>query len=104
MISLLGQKITTWYYNHKNAPLEDGSTLVPVGVVWNTRRVVQYVFRETINEKMQDTGLKHTDRDWLQKYQWAINKVISTLDDVKKYADMAKLWNETEPPVELQRK
>ena len=37
------QKIQNWYKNHKNVPLEDELTLVPVGTVWNYRLVIQPV-------------------------------------------------------------
>jgi len=43
----------------------------------------------------------------MQKYQWSTNAVIESLGAdvaVKKYAALAKAWNETEAPEELKRK
>jgi len=102
------QKIQTWYGNRKNVPLRDESTLVPVGTVWNYRLVVQHVFKDTIAEKMKNTGLTHTDKGWIREYQMAVNSVIQSLGGeekvVSEYGEMAKSWNEVEPPEELKRR
>ena len=45
---------------------------------------------------------------WLGKYQETVNEVIVSLggDDEasKQYTEVAKTWNEVEPPEELKRK
>ena len=57
---------------------------------------------------MDKTGLKSSDKGWLKKYQWAVNKVIQLLgkeDDVyAEYGEIAEAWNESEPPDEVKRK
>jgi len=57
---------------------------------------------------MAKSGLTPTDPGWLQKFQLSVNDVIKSLggDGVvsEKYAEMAKSWNEVEPPEELKRK
>ena len=102
------QKIRNWYNNHKNVPLKDESTLVPVGTIWNYRLVIQHLFKDDIAKHMDKTGLKSTDKGWLKKFQWAVNKVIQSLgeeDDVQaEYGEIAKAWNESEPPDEVKRK
>jgi len=56
---------------------------------------------------MDKTGLKSSDKGWLKKYQWAVNKVIQLLgkeDDVyAEYGEIAEAWNESEPPDEVKR-
>jgi hypothetical protein len=88
--------------------LDEESTLVPVGTLWNYRLVVQHLFRDDISKQMGESGLKPSDKDWLQKYQWVVNEVINLEggEDVvsEKYGEIAKSWNEVEPPEELQRK
>ena len=102
------QKIQNWYGNHKNVPLGEEGTLVRVGTVWNYRLVIQHVFKDEIAETMERTGLKSTDRGWIKKFQGAVNEVIDSIggDDAaqEKYGEMAKTWNEIEPPEELKRK
>ena len=106
--SALTQKIHTWYGNHKAVPLEDESTLVRVGTLWNYRLVVQHLHKEEVAEHMANSGLTPNDQGWLQKFQWSVNEVIKSLggeDKVsKKYGEVAKSWNEVEPPEELKRK
>jgi hypothetical protein len=57
---------------------------------------------------MEASGLTPSDQGWLQKFQWTVNEVIESLGGDDKisveYGDMARVWNETEPPEELQRK
>ena len=102
------QKIKNWYNNHKNVPLRDESTLVPVGIVWNYRLVIQQLFKDDITMHMDKTGLKSTDKGWLKKFQWAVNKVIESLggeDEVQvEYGEIAKDWNASSPPDEVKRK
>lgn len=79
-----------------------------VGTVWNYRLVIQHVFKDELAEQMERTGLKSTDKDWIQRFQWAVNEVIKSIGGEsvaqEKYGEMAKTWNETEPPEELKRK
>jgi hypothetical protein len=81
---------------------------VRVGTLWNYRLVVQHLHKEEIATLMAKSGLTPSDPGWLQKFQWSVNEVIGSLggeDKVsEKYAEMAKSWNETEPPEELKRK
>jgi hypothetical protein len=88
--------------------VEDESTLVPVGTVWNYRLVIQHLFRDEIAKHMEETGLKANDKAWLQKFQWAVNEVIKAEGGedaaLEKYGEMAKSWNEAEPPEELKKK
>ena len=57
---------------------------------------------------MEETGLKSTDKGWIQKFQWAVNGVVESLggeDTVQeKYGEMAETWNKAEPPEELKRR
>jgi hypothetical protein len=102
------QKIQTWYGNHKSVSLEDESTLVRVGTVWNYRLVVQHLHKDDISSQMAKTGLTPSDPGWIKQFQLSVNKVIESLggDDKvsEKYGEMAKLWNEVEPPEDLKRK
>lgn len=70
--------------------------------------MIQHVYRDEIAEQMEKTGLKSSDKAWIQKFQWAVNQVIESIggDGVaqEKYGEMAKTWNEAEPPEELKRK
>lgn len=102
------QKISTWYYNHKDVPLGDEPTLVPVGTVWNHRLVIQQLFKNELSKKMEGCNLAPTDPARLQQYQWKTNEVIAELGDAaevkEKYQEIAKSWNEAGLPEELQRK
>jgi len=102
------QRIQNWYNNHKNVPLEDESLLVPVGTVWNYRLVIHHVFRDQIAKEMKKSGLKSSDKAWIQRFQLAINEVITSEGGeevaLEKYGEMAKTWNETEPPEDLKRR
>ena len=57
---------------------------------------------------MDESGLKSTDQGWIQKFQWAVNKVIASIGGEavaqEKYGQLAQAWNETEPPEEVKRK
>lgn len=68
--------------------------------------MAQHLHKEEISKHMAESGLTPSDPGWLQKFQWCVNEVIGSLgeDDMQKYAEMAKSWNETEPPEEIQRK
>jgi hypothetical protein len=88
--------------------LEDEKTLVPVGTTWNYQLVVQHMFRDEISKQMEKTGLKSTDKGWIKEFQSAVNNVIQSEGGeaavMEKYGDMAKSWNEVEPPEEIKRK
>jgi len=88
--------------------LRDEGTLVHVGTAWNYRLVIQHVFKDQIAERMEESGLKSTDKGWIQKFQWAVNEVIESIggEDVaqQKYGEMARAWNEAEPPEDLKRR
>ena len=102
------QKIKNWYGNHKNVPLKDESTLVPVGTIWNYRLVIQHLFKDDISKHMEKTGLKSTDGSWLKKFHWAVNRVIESLGEedsvMEKYGEIAKAWNEAASPDEIKRR
>ena len=70
--------------------------------------MVQHLFRDEISREMEKTGLKSSDKGWLQKFQWVVNEVISSQGGeeavTEKYGEIAKTWNETEPPEDLKRK
>ena len=89
-------------------PLEDEPTLVRVGTLWNYQLVVQHIHKEEISKHMEKSGLTPRDPGWLQQFQWAVNAVIRSLggeDEVsKKYAEIAKVWNEAGLPEEVKRK
>lgn len=88
--------------------MQGESTLVPVGTVWNYRLVIQHLFRDEITKKMEKTGLKSSDKSWIQRFQWAVNEVIKSEGGedavLKKYGEMAKSWNEAQAAEELKRK
>lgn len=102
------QKIQTWYGNHHAVPLEDETTLVRVGTVWNYRLVVQHLYKEDISKQMATTGLTPKDPDWIRQFQLAVNNVIKLLGGDEKalelHGETAKTWNEVEPPEEIKRK
>ena len=70
--------------------------------------MILHLFKDAINEKMEQSGLKNSDKGWLQQYQWAINEVIESLGGeeavTEKYGDIAKSWNEGDLPEELKIK
>ena len=70
--------------------------------------MVQYKHKQEISKLMKKTGLTPKDSSWLQKFQLSVNEVIRSLGgDAKildEYTKIAKSWNETSPPEELQRK
>ena len=88
--------------------MEEESTLVPVGTAWNYRLVIQHLFRDDIAKEMNQTGVKANDKDWLQKFQWAVNEVIQSEGGeeaaLEKYGPMAKSWNEADLPEDLRRR
>lgn len=57
---------------------------------------------------MEETGLKSSDKTWIQTFQQAVNEVIHEIGGEEKakglYADTAKVWNETGVPEDLKRK
>ena len=57
---------------------------------------------------MEKTGLKSSDKGWLQQFQWAVNEVIKSEGGedaaVEKCGEIAKTWNEVEPPEDLRTK
>lgn len=81
---------------------------MPVGTHWNYRLVIQNLFKDEIAKKMDKTGLKSSDSDWLQNYQWAVNEVIESEGGEtvapEKYGKIAKSWNEVGPPEEFKTK
>jgi hypothetical protein len=70
--------------------------------------VIQNLFKDEISQKMKETGLRASDKGWLQQYQWAVNEVVESKcgeeDGLEKYGEMAKTWNEVGVPEELQRR
>ena len=89
-------------------PLGDASTLIPVGTVWNYRLVVQHLHKDEISQIMDKTGLTTQDPGWIREFQMAVNSVIKALGGSEvvseRYGQVAKSWNEAEPPEELRRK
>ena len=83
-------------------------TLVPVGTLWHYRLVIQHLFKDDIAKKMEKTGLKASDKGWLQQFQWAVNEVIESVGGEEaaseKYGEIAKSWNEADAPEDLKRK
>lgn len=57
---------------------------------------------------MAATGLTPNDPKWLSEYHKAVTEVINSLGGEEKaqeeYGEMAKSWNEQEPPDELKQK
>ena len=57
---------------------------------------------------MEKTGLKASDKGWLQEFQWVVNDVIKTLGGERvaseKYGELAKAWNEADLPEDLRRR
>ena len=57
---------------------------------------------------MEKSGLKASDKGWLQGFQWAANEVIESLGGEQvaseKYGELAKAWNDTDLPDELRRR
>ena len=88
--------------------MEGEPTIVPVGTVWNYRLVIQHLFKDEIAKKMEKTGLKSSDKSWLQQFQWAVNEVVVSEGGenvaLEKYRKIAKSWNEGQAPEELKRK
>ena len=57
---------------------------------------------------MKKTGLKSSDKGWIQQFQQVVSQVVTSEGREavasNKYGEIAKAWNESEPPEELQRK
>ena len=57
---------------------------------------------------MVESGLTPGNTDWLQKFQWSVNDVIKSSGGEEaaseKYAEVARAWNNAEPPEEMKRK
>ena len=57
---------------------------------------------------MEDCGLTSGDNGWIQKYQKAVNEIITSLGGEEQvseeYGKLAKKWNEEAPPEELKQK
>ena len=103
------QRVNNWYGNHKTVPTEeDESALVLIGTHWNHRLVVQQLFRDDIASRMKNTSLTPKHPGWIKAFQLCVTEVIASLggDEVvaEKYGEMAKAWNEVEPPQEVQKK
>ena len=98
------QKIRNWYNNHRNVPAEE-PPFVQAGS-WNFRRVIQQEFKEGISKNLEVTGLKSTSKLWVGKYQEEVTKIINKLgeDEVAKYTEVAKTWNEADLPEDLRMK
>ena len=79
-----------------------------VGTSWNYRLVVQHIHKEEIAKKMKETGLKASDKGWIQKFQQMVSEVIQEIGGEEaardRYGGMAKEWNEKGAPEELRRK
>ena len=90
-------------------PHEEAPPITKVGTAWNVRLVVQQKHKEEIARKMEETGLKSTDKDsWLQKYQQAVSKVILSIGGedtaTELYGAVADAWNKLGPPEDVKRK
>jgi hypothetical protein len=101
------QKIQIWYGNNRNVIPEE-PPVGQVGIAWNYRLVVQQLFKEEINKKMAESGLKSSDNQWLQRFQQAVTEVIDSMGGeatVKEtYGETAKEWNKAGVPEDLRRK
>jgi len=70
--------------------------------------VIQHLFRDDIALKMEKSGLKASDKSWLQGFQWTVNEVIESLGGEQvaseRYGELAKAWNDADLPEELRRR
>ena len=70
--------------------------------------MIQHVFRDQIAKEMKKSGLKSSDKAWIQRFQLAVNEVIASEGGeeavLEKYGEVAKTWNEIEPPEDLKRR
>jgi len=70
--------------------------------------VIQHVFRDQIAKEMKKSGLKSSDKAWIKRFQLAVNEVITSEGGeevaLEKYGEVAKTWNEIEPPEDLKRR
>ena len=70
--------------------------------------MIQYEFKEQIAKKLEETGLKSTDKGWIKAFQEAVTEVINSLggEDAARqdYGEIARKWNEGALPEELRRK
>ena len=89
-------------------PLEKAAPIGQMGTVWNYRLVVRHKYREEIDKRMEESGLKSDDKGWIQKFQQTVSEVILSIggEDTAKelYGPVAKAWNETEPPEDVKRR
>ena len=70
--------------------------------------MIQHLFRDDIALKMEKSGLKASDKSWLQGFQWTVNEVIESLGGEQvaseRYGELAKAWNDADLPEELRRR
>lgn len=85
--------------------MEGESTMVPVGIIWNGRLVIQRLFKDQISQEMDSSD---PELHVVGQYQHAVTEVIRSLggeDEVmRKYAEIATEWNEVGPPEDIKRR
>lgn len=79
---------------------------MPFGGAWTLKRVVQHLFKDTIQEKAKEAGLTSKDSEWLKKCNQIAAEIVDGLsdEDKEKYEEAAKKWSEMGPPAAVKRK
>jgi hypothetical protein len=97
--------ITNWYGNHKSVSRGNEAVMVPVGIVWNSRLVIQRLFQTEIAHEVEQLD---ASQPWVGRYQSAVSNIIQSLGDedavIKRYGDIAVEWNGVGPPEDVKRR
>jgi hypothetical protein len=95
--------VSKWYQaqdgNEEDGDDSDG--VVKWKKAWTMRKVVQVMKKAEINNEVGEAAGHPA---YMRGYVRAVNEVISQLTDQEKreYTDMAKEWNKSRPPKEVQ--
>jgi len=93
-----------WLYNHSRTRKK--KQLVKYGRRWNTHMVVAHQQKEKIDSLLKRAGHAPGSNGYIKFYQQAVGKVIKKMSpkQMEQAAGMAKEWNNSHPPAEIQAK
>lgn len=95
----------TWFYN--NGRKRDHKDKLTYVRKWNVNQVVGCMKKQQIEDLCrQKTNSEPGSKSYLAGYQKALASVVDNLgeEEVEEYSAMAKVWNNTSPPVDVQRR
>ena len=96
------EAIKNWLYNHSRARAR--KALVKYGRKWNARSVIMKSRTKDIAAEFEKAGIPQGSSNMIKGYQKVVGSVMGNLTQEERdaAAEEAIVWNEEQPPAEVQ--